>query len=164
MGLGRALRETLEKTGAGRDPLVRRIHIKMSGCPNSCGQHHIADIGFHGGTLKSEGRQLPAYEVFLGGQYMQTGGQTKIGDRIRVRIPAKRVPEALARILGLYTGGRRAGEEFGAFYRRAGAAPFEAALQDLNEPGTFNEEPALFVDWSKDTLYELQRGEGECMA
>ncbi|MBI3025806.1 MAG: nitrite/sulfite reductase [Candidatus Tectomicrobia bacterium] len=163
MGLAKALRETLEKTELG-DPLVRKLHIKMSGCPNSCGQHHIADIGFHGGTLKSGGQQLPAYEVFLGGQYMQTGGQTRIGDRIHVRIPAKRVPEALARILGLYTAERRAGEEFGAFYRRAGAAPFEAALQDLNQPGAFNEEPALFVDWSRDTLYELQRGEGECMA
>ncbi|OGL65405.1 MAG: hypothetical protein A3J27_09260 [Candidatus Tectomicrobia bacterium RIFCSPLOWO2_12_FULL_69_37] len=163
MGLAKALREALEKMEIS-DPLVRKLHIKMSGCPNSCGQHHIADIGFHGGTLKSGGKQLPAYEVFLGGQYMQTGGRTKIGDRIHVRIPAKRVPEALARVLGLYTGRRAAGEEFGAFYRRVGAAPFEAALEDLNQPGAFNEEPELFVDWSRDEAYQLQRGEGECMA
>ncbi|MBI3127597.1 MAG: nitrite/sulfite reductase [Candidatus Tectomicrobia bacterium] len=164
MGLGKALREALGTLEASRDPLVRRLHIKMSGCPNSCGQHHIADIGFHGGTLKSEGKQLPAYEVFLGGQYMGTGGRTKIGDRLRVRIPAKRVPEALARILDTYTGSRREEEEFGAFYRRAGAAPFEEALKDLNQPGTFNDAPDLFVDWSRDAVYKLERGEGECMA
>ena len=163
MGLGKALRESLEKTGVA-DPLARKLRIKMSGCPNSCGQHHIADIGFHGGTLKAGGKQLPAYEVFLGGQYMQTGGQTRIGDRIRVRIPAKRVPEALTRILGLYTESHRAGEEFGAFYRRVGAAPFEEKLADLNQAGTFNDEPALFVDWNRDEVYQLQRGEGECMA
>ncbi|MEK6709057.1 MAG: nitrite/sulfite reductase, partial [Nitrospinota bacterium] len=163
MGLARALRETLEKMEIG-DPLLRQLHIKMSGCPNSCGQHHIADIGFHGGTLKAGGKQLPAYELFLGGQYEETGGQTRIGDRLHIRIPAKRAPEALKRILGLYAGERRDGEPFRDFYRRVGAAPFEAALQAFHQPGAFNEEPDLFMDWSQNTVYQLERGEGECMA
>ena len=80
MGLAGVIRNTLIEMEID-DPLIRELHIKMSGCPNSCGQHHLANIGFHGGTLKSEGRQLPAYEIFLGGNYENTGGNTRIGDR-----------------------------------------------------------------------------------
>jgi len=162
MGLGNALRETLQQMEID-DPLIRNMHIKMSGCPNSCGQHHIADIGFHGGTLKANGKQLPAYEVFLGGVYRETGGKTRLGDRIRVRIPAKRVPEALKRMLGHYRENRNSDERFPDFYGRVGAASFEELLKDFHLPGQFNDDEDLFVDWGRDTVYQLQRGEGECM-
>ncbi|MBT4431978.1 MAG: nitrite/sulfite reductase, partial [Nitrospinaceae bacterium] len=71
MGLGKELIKTIDEMNID-DPLIREMHIKMSGCPNSCGQHHLGNIGFHGGTLRAEGKMLPAYEVFLGGEYENT--------------------------------------------------------------------------------------------
>ncbi len=163
MGLGNELRATLLEMDID-DPLIREMHIKMSGCPNSCGQHHIANIGFHGGTLKADGRKLPAYEVFLGGNYEDTGGNTRLGDRISVRLPAKRVPEALKRMFIFYKNERGEGERFNAFYERVGKTPFEEVLKDLHVAGQFNDDPDLFIDWSQTEPYVLERGEGECMS
>ena len=68
MGLGGALTEAVKSIDT-EDPLIKKMHIKMSGCPNGCGQHHIADIGFHGAAAKGPGGQVPAYELFLGGSF-----------------------------------------------------------------------------------------------
>ncbi len=163
MGLGEELIQTLKEMNID-DPLIREMHIKMSGCPNSCGQHHLANIGFHGGTLKAGGQRLPAYEVFLGGQYEFTGGCTRIADRISIRLPAKRVPEGLRIILALYLNERLDGERFNAFYARAGKEPFEEALRDLHVGGQFGDDPDLFIDWNRSEPYVLERGEGECMS
>ena len=76
----------------GSDPLVSQMHVKMSGCPNGCGQHHIADIGFHGAAAKGPGGQVPAYELFLGGSY--DNGDARIGQRVKTKVPAKRMPDA----------------------------------------------------------------------
>ena len=163
MGLGEELIQTLKEMNID-DPLIREMHIKISGCPNSCGQHHLANIGFHGGTLRAEGKMLPAYEIFLGGQYENTGGNTRLGDRIYIRLPAKRVPEGLQKILALYLRERLAGERFNEFYARAGKGPFEETLQDLHVGGQFGDDPDLFVDWNRSEPYVLERGEGECMS
>ena len=163
MGLAQAIRDTLAEMEID-DPFIQELHIKMSGCPNSCGQHHMANIGFHGGTLKSEGKQLPAYEIFLGGQYENTGGNIRIGDRISIRLPAKRVPEGLKRILAFYKRARQAGENFNNFYGRVGKTPIEEVLRDLHIAGQFNDDDDLFVDWSESQPYVLERGEGECMS
>ena len=82
------------------DPLTRKIHIKMSGCPNGCSQHHIANIGFYGASMKVGGRQIPAYVAHVGGQY--DGGEVAMGQRLKVRLPAKRVPDAVERWVRLY--------------------------------------------------------------
>lgn len=164
MGLAGAIRETLREID--HDPLTRQVRIKMSGCPNSCGQHHIAHIGFHGGTLKAEGVMLPAYEVFLGGQYERADGPIRIGKRIQVRIPAKRVPAALRKMLSKYRESRRAGERFNDFLERVGSGFFEDLLREFHLSGSFNDKPDadLFVDWSQQRQYVLERGEGECLA
>ncbi len=107
---------------------------------------------------------LPAYEIFLGGQYENTGGNTRLGDRIYIRLPAKRVPEGLQKILALYLRERLAGERFNEFYARAGKGPFEETLQDLHVGGQFGDDPDLFVDWNRSEPYVLERGEGECMS
>lgn len=160
MGLARALREALEGID---DPLTREIRVKMSGCPNSCGQHHVAHVGFHGGTLKANGAMLPAYEVFLGGRYRGAEGGIRLGERIRVRIPAKRVPAALGEMLRHYRENRREAEGFSDFVERVGAAFFEEPLRAFHLPGSFNDDPDLFIDWSRSEKYVLQRGEGECL-
>ncbi len=164
MGLANAIRETLQE--GEHDPLTREIHIKMSGCPNSCGQHHIADIGFHGGTLRANGTMLPAYEIFLGGQYERTDGEIRLGKRTGVRVPAKRVPDALKKMLSHYRENRNEEERFSEFLERVGTLSFEELLQEFHLPGKFNDEPDsdLFIDWSQDKQYVLERGEGECLA
>ncbi len=161
MGLNRAISEQLAALNV-TDPLTRKVLINISGCPNSCGQHHLGNIGFHGASMKNDDRQVPAYNVFLGG--MRREGETlRIGSVARLRIPAKRVPVAVERFISVYEGGREADEEFNAFVDRVGMKPFEAAVQDLTiTPKFATDNFQEFIDWEREGLYVLERGEGEC--
>ena len=160
MGLGRALMDRIDQMNID-DPLTRRMHVKMSGCPNGCGQHHVADIGFHGAASKAPGGQVPAYELFLGGSYEE--GDTRIGLRTKTKVPAKRVPDAFEKVLRFYWSQRREGEEFKDFANRLGPAQFEPLLKEFNEVGELNRETLHdYIDWDKTVKYKLERGEGEC--
>jgi sulfite reductase beta subunit-like hemoprotein len=160
MGLNRAIQERIEAMGI-TDPLTRRIHIKMSGCPNGCSQHHIANIGFYGASLKVGDRQVPAYIAHLGGNH--EGGDVIYGHRLRARLPAKRVPEAVERWLRLYEGERADSEPFNEFVDRVGTERFEAEVKDLTLPVEFSlETMGQFIDWSRSEPYKVERGEGEC--
>ncbi|HCU99790.1 MAG TPA: ferredoxin--nitrite reductase [Dehalococcoidia bacterium] len=162
MGLNRAIQERVTDMGVV-DPLVAKLHIKMSGCPNSCGQHHLGNIGFHGAAMKVEGHQLPAYHAFIGGGYEEGNGKIRVGTQLKLRLPAKRTPDAVQRWLNLYQQGREDGEEFNAYFDRVGKEPFEKAVQDLTIPGEFSDDNReMFIDWTKLELYVLERGEGEC--
>lgn len=160
MGLNAAIQAKVESLNI-QDPLTRKIHINMSGCPNSCGQHHIGSIGFHGAVIKVDGHQLPAYHVFVGGRYDQ--GDLRIATQLKVRMPAKRAPETVERFVALYEAERHPNEPFEAFFDRVGTKPFEDAVADLALPGEFDDENrTMFIDWGKLELYQMQRGEGEC--
>ncbi len=162
MGLNKALGEMLDGMD-DIDPLVEKMHIKASGCPNSCGQHHIASIGFHGAVMKGPGGQIPAYELFLGGRSNEEAG-TKIGARVKARIPARRAPEALKKVLDTYLAERNEGEEFADFIERFGVARFEEEFGKLKaEVGPLDRENIqTYMDWGKTVVYKLERGEGEC--
>jgi sulfite reductase beta subunit-like hemoprotein len=160
MGLNQAIQGRVEAMNI-TDPLTKKVHIKMSGCPNSCGQHHIATIGFHGAAMKVGEHQLPAYHVFLAGNY--DNGELRLAHQLKVRLPAKRGPDAVERFIRLYEAERQAGETFNAFFDRVGAEPFEQAIEDLCLPGEFTDDNrGMFIDWERLELYRLQRGEGEC--
>jgi len=160
MGLNRAVKERVQSMEIS-DELTKRIHVKMSGCPNGCSQHHIANIGFYGASLKVGGRQMPAYIPHVGGNY--EGGEVIFGKRLKSRLPAKRVPEAVERWIRLYEDERADGEEFNAFAERAGAERFEAAIKDLTMPAEFSLETMReFIDWQRSSPYKVERGEGEC--
>jgi sulfite reductase beta subunit-like hemoprotein len=160
MGLNTAVRERLEQMQID-DPLAKRIHVKMSGCPNGCSQHHIANIGFYGASMKVGDRHLPAYIAHLGGQY--EGGEVKLAKRLKVRFPAKRVPDALERWVRLYQEKRNDGEEFNDFVERVGDGELTAAVKDLGVPIDFNlENMNHFIDWERKDPYKVERGEGEC--
>ena len=132
MGLNQAIQERIAQMEID-DPLTRRIHIKNSGCPNGCGQHHIADIGFYGASIKvGERTTLPAYIPHIGGVY--EGGEVRYGQRLKARLPAKRVPEAVERWVRFYESEREEGEPFRAFVDRVGTPAFEAAVKDLTLP------------------------------
>lgn len=162
MGLNQAVKERLVAMRI-RDPLTRRIHIKMSGCPNGCSQHHIANIGFYGASIKVGDRTIPASIPHIGGNF--EGGEIVYGARLRLRLPSKRVPEAVQRWLELYERERHEGEEFNAFAERVGTRAFEEVVRDLAMPVEFSlENMNLFIDWTKNVPFEVVRGEGECAA
>lgn len=162
MGLNKALTDFME-TYDTSDPLVNEMHIKASGCPNSCGQHHIADIGFHGAVIKGKGGQVPAYELFLGGDYQIGDGKVEIGQRIKARVPAKKAPEVLKGLLDNYQADRQDGEKFKAFVKRMGTGYFEEYLADFKDVGPLDRDHIQnYMDWDKTILYVLERGEGEC--
>jgi sulfite reductase beta subunit-like hemoprotein len=160
MGLNQAIHERLQQMQLD-DELTRRIHIKMSGCPNGCGQHHIANIGFYGASIKVGEHTIPAYIPHVGGAH--EGGEVRYGQRLKARLPAKRVPEAIERWVRFYESEREAGEDFNAFADRVGASQFEARVKDLTMPIEFSLETMnYFVDWTKSGPFEVIRGEGEC--
>jgi sulfite reductase beta subunit-like hemoprotein len=160
MGLNAAVRERLEAM-AITDPLTRAVHIKMSGCPNGCSQHHVANIGFYGASIKVGEHTLPAYVAHIAGNY--DGGEIVYGQRLKVRLPAKRVPEAVERWLRLYEAEREAGEAFNAFAARVGTGAFEDAVRELALPVEFGLQTIeQFVDWERSAPFVVQRGEGEC--
>ncbi len=160
MGLNRAVKQRVTEMEI-EDELSKRIHIKMSGCPNGCSQHHIANIGFYGASLKVGERQVPAYIPHIGGNF--EGGEVIFGKRLKSRLPAKRVPEAVERWIKLYEADRDEGEEFNPFAERIGAEPFEAAIKDLTMPAEFSlETMQQFIDWNRSSPYKVERGEGEC--
>lgn len=159
MGLNEAIQQRLEEMNI-TDPLTRQINIKMSGCPNGCGQHHIGTIGFYGASLKVNGRQMPAYIPHLGGR---SRADATFGKRLKSRLPAKRVPDAVERWLRFYESERSDGEVFADFVDRIGTEELEKQVEDLAMPAEFNLENMLqFVDWSRSEPYKVERGEGEC--
>jgi sulfite reductase beta subunit-like hemoprotein len=161
MGLGRAVGDALAEFDSDDDPLIQQMHVKMSGCPNGCGHHHVADIGFHGAAMKGPGGQIPAYELFVGGSYGD--GDSRIGQRIKTKVPAKRMPDALRKILSHYRDQRSEGEQFKDFVVRVGAESFEPIMADLAEVPELNRETIdSYMDWDKTIIYKLERGEGEC--
>ena len=167
MGLNKAIKEELDTWDTLiEDEDVQKIRIKMSGCPNGCGLHHIANIGFHGAAIKGpDGQQVPAYEVFLGGNY---GGpsveESRIGARIpKVKIPAKLAPNVLKQMVSYYKENKQSGELFNKFVDRVGTGKFEElakAAQEQGETAAGNSD--LIMDWERTNLYKVERGEGEC--
>jgi sulfite reductase (ferredoxin) len=143
------------------DPLTKRIHIKMSGCPNGCSQHHIANIGFYGASIKVGEHTIPAYVAHIGGRY--EGGEVLYGTRLKVRLAAKRVPEAVERWIRMYEAEREAGEEFNDYAERVGTKRFEEEAGELALPIEFSlENMNHFIDWQRKEPFQVIRGEGEC--
>ncbi len=160
MGLNAAVAKRLEEMQI-TDPLTRAIHVKMSGCPNGCSQHHIANIGFYGASIKVGEHTIPAYVAHIAGNF--DGGEIIYGERLKVRLPAKRIPDAVERWLRWYEQTREEGEVFNDFAGRVGAKAFEDTVRDLALPVEFGlESMNTFIDWTKDVPFQVVRGEGEC--
>ncbi len=160
MGLNEAVQERIEQMEI-TDPLTRQIHIKMSGCPNGCSQHHVADIGFYGASIKVGEHTIPAYIPHVGGVY--EGAPVAFGRRLKLRLPAKRVPEAIERWIRHYEENRNADEPWSAFAERVGTAQLEAQVKDLSMPVDFGLDTMnQFIDWNRNVPFEVIRGEGEC--
>ena len=131
------------------DPLTRRIHIKMSGCPNGCGQHHIANIGFYGASIKVGEHTIPAYIPHIGGAY--EGGEVRYGQRLKARLPGQAGARGGRAVGTLLRVRPEDGEEFNAFVDRVGAAAVRGRVKDLTMPIEFNlENMNNFIDWNQE--------------
>jgi sulfite reductase beta subunit-like hemoprotein len=148
-------------TNGGREIVAAAadLTIKISGCPNSCGQHHVAGIGFHGAAKNVGDRAVPAYLMLLGGG---VDGEGAHFGRRSLRIPARRVPEAVARLLALFRDERHPGEPAPSFFRRVDLQRVNTVLADLVtfEAATLTEDD--YRDLGMDVPFRVEMGEGEC--
>ncbi len=156
-GLADAISEALEAAGLAEVPGVR---TNISGCTNSCGQHHAYDIGFYGAERRAHGRSAPGYQMLLGGYI---GEETITFAERALRLPAKNAPEAVVRVIGRYANERDAGEVFHMWLaRNGGAAAVGATLADLDVFPEPSVDESYYVDFGEIGPYEKVLGESEC--
>jgi sulfite reductase (ferredoxin) len=159
-GLAAELRQRASACNGQLDPSVKDLKIKISGCFNSCGQHHVADIGFYGVSRKSDNHAVPHFQVVLGGQWTENAAAYGLAT---VAVPSKRVPEAVDRITDFYVAEREPEESFQAFIKRTGKAKIRALLQDLTKVPAYAEDSSHYSDWGDPREYSLgDMGVGEC--
>jgi sulfite reductase (ferredoxin) len=156
-GLADAIGAALEEAGLAD---VGGIRTNISGCTNSCGQHHISDIGFFGAERRAHGKPAPGYQMLLGGYVGQT--QVHFGEKA-LRLPAKNAPEAAVRVVRRFSEEREPGELFRSWLDRVGGAKAVAAeLKELDEFPTPEEAPEYYVDYDETGPYVAETGESEC--
>ncbi len=160
-GLGRALTEHLSARPELVD-LVPSGNIKISGCPNGCGQHHIASIGFQGSVRKLGPRAVPQYFVLVGGGCADEG--TAHFGKVVSKVPVHRLTDALDRLLGLYRDHRQGEEELGAFFRRVPPSMATDALKDLAMLLPNEATDQDFIDLAETQAFTPEVMDGECSA
>ncbi|HYL83420.1 MAG TPA: nitrite/sulfite reductase [Candidatus Angelobacter sp.] len=142
-----------------RDPEIQKLRIKISGCPNSCGHHHIADIGFYGNVRKIGEQQAPYYQLLLGGKVNLDGVQ--FGRQI-LSVPARPIPAIVRELLSFYQQDRRSRESFQSWVARTPDVALVNRLRPLVDVS--NETEDVFLDWGDTETFSLKLGRGECVA
>lgn len=156
--VAKAISERLELPDVANAAGMADTTIKISGCPNSCGQHHIADIGWHGAVKNVNGVAYPMYQLHLGGGVETSGA--KFGRQV-VKVVARRLPEAVALLVKLYDAERIDGESPSVFFRRVDPKRVVAALGELASAAPAQGED---IDVGEKAGFHVAIGEGECAA
>jgi sulfite reductase (ferredoxin) len=156
-GLARALEDVIKNE---YPDLIHNneLKIKISGCPNSCGQHGMASIGFHGSSLKNAGNVLPAVQVMLGGG-VNAGGEGEIAERV-IKVPSKKAPQALRMLLDDYDANGFDGEYYKNYFKRQGKKYFYDLLKPVADLSEVSESD--YIDWGRDNKFLVQTAVGEC--
>ena len=157
-GLGRTLEDQLR----ARPDLVAAAdgaRIKISGCPNGCGQHHIATIGFQGSVRRLGARAVPQYFVMIGGGVSEQGAAFA---KLAAKIPARRIPDAVERLIAMYARDRRDEESAEAFFGRVPLDVVQAALADLVRLRGDEATADDFIDLGEAAEFNREVMEGEC--
>lgn len=155
MNLGAALGAAVEHH---TDAQVRKLTINVSGCPNSCGQHWVSDIGFYGNARKIGGKELPFYQMLLGGGY-DSAGMMRFAVAIQ-SLPARLATVAVNRVLEHYQANRQPQESFRDYVLRYKVETFRTMTNDLAKPAEIF--PEMYKDWGDDGDFSLKLGRGEC--
>jgi sulfite reductase beta subunit-like hemoprotein len=159
-GLARLLRDHVQAR-PGLADAAADVDVRISGCPNGCGQHHVAAIGFQGSVRKLDGRAVPQYFVVVGGGTAE--GKAHFA-RLAAKVPARRAGEALERLVALYRAEARAGETANGYFRRVEVSRVKAALADLEALAREEARPTDFVDLGEEAEFKVETMEGECSA
>lgn len=136
----------------------KNVNIKISGCMNSCGQHGMATIGFHGSSMKAKGQVLPALQVLIGGATLGSG-HGRIADKV-IKIPSKRGPDVVRTLLNDFKANANASENFFDFTQRVGERYFYDLLKPLTDIETLQAED--YIDWGQEEKFSTAIGVGEC--
>jgi sulfite reductase (ferredoxin) len=159
-GLAAELRKRLTEKSYQMEEAVKSLHIKISGCFNSCGQHHVADLGFYGVSRKIAGYSVPHFQVVLGGEWANNADHYGLAV---AAVPSKNIPEVVTRLTGFYAAHRLNGEPFREFFRRIGKVEVKKLLEDLARPPADGKDRSGFRDWGDPREYTLEdMGVGEC--
>ncbi len=159
-GLARVLEEGLANKLPDLPTETHQLRIKASGCFNSCGQHHIADIGFLGVSRNVGGRRVSHFQLVVGGQWAKNGGAYGLAIGA---FPAKRVPDVVDRMIAIWNEQREGEETLTDFIKRTGRAKLRKALDDLRHVPAYEEDPSFYVDWGDAREYTIgDIGVGEC--
>lgn len=159
-GLAGELSRRLAEKSHTLDEAVQGLRIKISGCFNSCGQHHVADLGFYGVSRHAGNYTVPHFQVVLGGQWSENAASYGLAIGA---VPAKRIPETVDRITGKYVAEREKGESFQAFIKRIGKMEVKKMLNDLTPIPSHDEAPDYYTDWGDTREFTIgDMGVGEC--
>jgi sulfite reductase (ferredoxin) len=159
-GLAGELKQRLSEKQFVLDEAIRKLHIKVSGCFNSCGQHHVADLGFYGVSRNKGGYTVPHFQVVLGGQWENNAGSYGLAIGA---VPSKRIPETVDRITGRYLAERQDQESFQNYVKRIGKAACKGMLEDLMQVPPHDQDASLYTDWADAREYTIgDIGIGEC--
>jgi sulfite reductase (ferredoxin) len=159
-GLAAELRARLLGKGYELDEAIRGLHIKISGCFNSCGQHHVADLGFYGVSRNKNGYTVPHFQLVLGGKWEENAGSYGLAIGA---VPSRRIPETVDRITSRYLTERQGGETFHDYAKRIGKAALKAMIDDLTSVPPHDVDRGYYVDWSDAREYTIgDIGIGEC--
>ncbi|HEY0705480.1 MAG TPA: nitrite/sulfite reductase, partial [Polyangia bacterium] len=158
--LAAELRHDLVRAGIDQKDNARELHIKTSGCFNSCGQHHVADIGYLGVSRNVNGRRVPHFQLVIGGQWTNNGGSYGLAIGA---IPSKRVPEFTRRITEMFARDRQNGETFQAYTNRIGKKTIRLMVEELQTIPPYEQDPSFYSDWGDPREYTIEdMGVGEC--
>jgi sulfite reductase (ferredoxin) len=158
--LAAELTKHIRAAGLDQDENAKGLHIKASGCFNSCGQHHVADMGFLGVSRNVGGRRVPHFQLVVGGQWTKNAGSYGLAIGA---VPSKRVPEIVKRLTTRYAKERTPGESFADFATRIGKKTIRAMVEELQVLPTYDQDPSLYSDWGDPREYTISdMGEGEC--
>ena len=159
-GLAAELRKRLGEQSMQMDEAVKDLRIKISGCFNSCGQHHAADIGFFGNSRKINGIPVPHFQVILGGQWKENAGSYGLA---MGAVPSKRIPDVVTRLTSRYIDERNKEENFQDFIARLGKREVKAMLDDLTQVPVHSEDASFYSDWGDPREFTTgDMGIGEC--
>ena len=159
-GLAGELRKRLTVIQSDLDPAVKPLRIKASGCFNSCGQHHVADLGFLGVSRNVGGRKVPHFNVVVGGQW--THNAQSYGMVVGA-VPSKNVPQAVELITQKFVAEREEDESFQDFIERVGKFEIRNLLKPISKPPSYEEDPSYYSDWGDPREYTIgDLGIGEC--
>lgn len=147
--------------GLSADVDMEGVHIKISGCTNSCGQHHIGSLGFYGTYRKINDRPVPHYMMLAGGYTKE--GEARFGQVIGA-IPARRVPDAVKKVIGAFKTEKKSGDTFNDWFDRVGKPRVKDLVQEFTTLPPYAENPTLYFDWGETTDFKPDIGVGECAA